>query len=285
MNTIQFIGALELGLIYGLVAIAVYLTFRVIDFRDMTVDGSLPLGAALTAVLILKGYNPCLAMILATLGGFLAGWLTGVLSVRWKIMGLLSSILVMTALYSVNLRIMGIPNISLMNQDTIFTNNKAPLFLLIGIVILIAGVALYGLKTQFGLGLRSIGKNQRMASSLGIQVGFGQKLVLGLSNGMVAFTGSLLAQLQGFADASMGTGAIVIGLVSVVIGETLFRQRYLTITLIGCIVGSILYRIVIALALNVHFLSFKSSDINIITAIIVIIAMAIPALKKKGASI
>lgn len=280
MNSIQFFGALELGLLYGLVAIGVYLTFRVINFPDLTVDGSFPLGAAVCAALIVQGTHPLLATLAAILAGALAGFITGYLNVRWKILGLLAGILTMTALYSINLRIMGRPNIALLSEPTLFSNPNSVLIILTGFVALLLILLTGFLISQFGLGLRAIGINPRVSPAYGIAVNKMTLLGLSLSNGLVALSGALFAQIHGFADISMGTGTLIVGLASVIVGETLLHSSRIIIVLIACVLGSILYRLAIAIALNTHFAGLESSDLNLITSLLVVIALLFPKLKQ-----
>jgi putative ABC transport system permease protein len=273
MQLLQFSGALELGLIYGLVAFAAYLTFRVIDFPDLTVDGSFTLGAALSALLILKGLNPIIASLLAFIGGSLAGVITGYLHVRWRILNLLAGILTMIALYSINLRIMDQPNLSLLDVATVFSRGHSVLI----IMIIITGLILISLhnflSSQFGLALRATGINPQTCRSYGISIATMTMVGLALSNGMVALAGALFAQAQGFADISMGTGTVITGLASVIIGETCMRTRRIQWILISCLLGSILYRLIITVALNSDILGLRVSDLNLITALLVAIMM------------
>jgi putative ABC transport system permease protein len=279
MNLIQITGAVELGLVYGLVAVAVFLTFRVIDFPDLTVDGSFPLGAAVATSLIVGGMNPVLASLIAFFAGALAGFVTGYLNVKWNILELLSGILTMTALYSINLRIMGRPNIALLNEPTIF-NYGPVLWMTLAIVLIFIVLLARFLRSEFGLAVRATGVNSRVSRAYGINVGSMKIFMLALSNAIVAFSGSLFAQAQGFADISMGSGTVIIGLASVIIGEVLFQNKSLLISLISCILGSILYRIAVALALNSNDIGLQASDLNLITAIIVAVTMVLPKLKK-----
>lgn len=284
MNMIQFFGALELGLILGLVAIGVYLTFRVINFPDLTVDGSYPLGAAVSSSLIIQGTHPLLATLVAILAGAMAGLFTGILHVRWKILGLLAGILTMTALYSINLRIMGKPNIALLNEATLFPmvdGNLLVLPILILIVIAVVMILAWFLSSQFGLALRATGINPRVCPSYGINVGRMTLIGLALSNGLVALAGALFTQIQGFADVSMGTGTLIVGLASVIIGETLFHTRNIVMILFSAVLGSILYRLVIAMALNIHGIGLQTSDLNLITSALVIIALLSPKIKQR----
>lgn len=279
MNTVQFLGALELGLLYSLVTLGVYLTFRAINFPDLTVDGTFPLGAAVAASLIVKEVHPGVATLIAVLAGAAAGLITGYLHVRWKILGLLAGILTMTALYSINLRIMGKPNIALLTEPTLFSflkGSQANLYT-ITIIIIIAMLLLYGfLASQFGLALRATGINPKVSPAYGINVGLMTLIGLALSNALVALGGALFAQAHGFADISMGTGTLITGLASVIVGESLFHKHHIAVVLISCVVGSILYRLVIALALNAQIAGLQASDLNLVTAILVVLAMLMP---------
>ena len=282
MNLLQFTGAIEIGLIYALVSFGVYFTFRVINFPDLTVDGSFPLGAAVVAVLLTEYIESVtIALILSFVIGSLAGYITGLLNVKGKIMDLLSGILTMSALYSVNLRIMGQPNISLSIENNIFESQ----YLLLVLAILVFGVnfvLVWFLKTQIGLAIRATGINERSAQSAGVNIGRMKLLTLALSNGLVALGGAVFALSQGFADISMGTGTIIIGLASVIIGEKIFRAKSILGAIISCILGSIIYRISIALALNADFLALNASDVNLITSIIVALALIIPKISKRS---
>ena len=284
MNIIQFLGALELGLLYALVTLGIYLTFRAVNFPDLTVDGTFPLGAAVAASLIVNEVNPYIATIAAILAGAVAGFITGYLHVRWKILGLLAGILTMTALYSINLRIMGRPNIAILSEDTIFTVFKCnhSMLFMIAIIILIVVALLYRfLISQLGLALRAIGINPTVSPSYGINVGKMTLIGLALSNALVALAGALFAQAYGFADISMGTGTLITGLASVIVGESIFHKHHILIVLISCVLGSIFYRIVIALALNAQIAGLQASDLNLITAILVVLAMLMPQIRKK----
>jgi putative ABC transport system permease protein len=289
MNLIQFMGAVELGLLYGLVAMGVLLSFRILDFPDLTVDGSFPLGAAVCAILIVSGVNPWLATFCAILAGMAAGFTTAWISVRWNILHLLASILTMTALYSINLRIMGRPNIALLGENTIFSPLEEPglrsLFTLPGALFVFAAlvlVLLYRfLASEKGLSIRATGANPRMAKAQGVPV---NRLILfgiSLSNGLVALAGALFAQSQGFADVTMGVGTIIVGLAAVIVGEALFNPKVILTALLACVFGSIFYRLAIAMALNAGFLGLQTSDLPLVTAVLVGIAMITPRLRSK----
>lgn len=293
MSLIASLGAIEIGLIFGLVALGVYLSFRIINFPDLTVDGSFPLGGAVAAALIVAGVDPFVATAAAIVAGAAAGALTAWLNVRLRIMQLLASILVMIALYSINLRIMGKPNVALINDPTVFTLFESaalpdyvlkPLVLL---VIVIAAKVLIDLffASETGLAMRATGGNPRMARAQGISTDRQTIVGLALSNALVALAGALFVQSQGGADISMGIGTIVIGLAAVIIGETILPARSLIVTTAACIVGALLYRFFIALALNSDFVGLQAQDLNLVTALLVAFALLVPAYKRKFAKL
>ncbi|MDP9589162.1 UNVERIFIED_ORG: putative ABC transport system permease protein [Shinella zoogloeoides] len=292
MSLIAFWGAVELGLVYAFVAIGVYLAFRVLDFPDLTVDGSFPLGAAVAAVLIIAGVNPWLAAAVAMVAGALAGLVTAVLNVRFRILNLLASILTMIALFSVNLRVMGKPNVALINAETMISPffghglrdfYVRPLF--VGVLVVIAVIVVWRfLESDAGLSMRATGANARMARAQGVNTNKQIYLGIALSNALVALGGALFAQTNGFADVTSGVGTIVVGLAAVIIGETLFGARGILIALIGCVVGSILYRIAIQLALSSDVLGLQASDLNFVTALLVTVALVLPRLRRGGAA-
>lgn len=293
MSQIAFWGAVELGLVFAFVAIGVYLAFRVLDFPDLTVDGSFPLGAAVTGVLILAGLNPWLAAAIAMVAGAIAGLVTATLNVRFKILNLLASILTMIALFSVNLRVMGRPNIALINQDTMLSPffghgipeyYVRPAFLFVLVVIAVFIVWRF-LESDMGLAMRATGANPKMARAQGVQTDRQIYIGMALSNALVALGGSLFAQTNGFADVTSGVGTIVVGLAAVIIGETILRTRNLLVILIGCVLGSVIYRIAIQLALsNGSTFGLQASDLNIATALLVTFALILPRLRRGGAS-
>ncbi|HWD14837.1 ABC transporter permease [Pseudochrobactrum sp. sp1633] len=292
MSLIAFWGAVELGLVFSFVALGVYLSFRVLDFPDLTVDGSFPLGAAVTAVLIIAGVNPWLAALFAMMAGAIAGLVTATLNIRFGILNLLASILTMTALFSVNLRVMGKPNVALINQDTMispFYGQGIPEYyvrpLFVGVLVIVAAFLVWRfLESNIGLAMRATGANPRMARAQGVKTDRQIYLGMAMSNALVALGGALFAQTNGFADVTSGVGTIVVGLAAVIIGETLFRTRFLLWALIGCIIGSILYRIAIQLALSSDFIGLKASDLNLATAVLVTLALILPRLRRGGAS-
>jgi putative ABC transport system permease protein len=289
MNLIQFMGALEIGFLYGLIAMGVLLSFRILDFPDLTVDGSFPLGAAVCAILIVSGINPWLATFAAILAGMAAGFTTAWISVRWNILHLLASILTMMALYSINLRIMGRPNISLLDEKTIFLpieNLPFPRLYTIPIAMFIITSVVLGLMYRFlnsekGLAMRATGANARTAKAQGVAVNRQTLFGIALSNGLVALAGALFAQQQGFADVTLGNGTILMGLAAVIVGEAFLNPKVILAALIACVLGSIFYRLVIAMALNASFLGLQSQDLNLVTAVLVGLAMVTPKLRAK----
>jgi putative ABC transport system permease protein len=289
MSMFSLLGALEIGLIFSLVALGVLISFRLLRFPDLTVDGSFPLGGAVAATLISFGHDPFLATVAATGAGAVAGLLTGWLNVRLRIMDLLASILMMIALYSINLRIMGKPNVPLIMEPTVFSILQPsflsdyvarPLMLLV--VVIVAKVLLdWFLSTQTGLALRSTGANPRMSRAQGVNTG---RMILGgmaLSNALVALAGALFAQTQGGADISMGIGTIVIGLAAVIVGESLLPSRRLVMMTLAVILGAIVYRFFIALALNSDFIGLQAQDLNLVTAVLVTLALVLPNVKRR----
>ena len=286
-------GAVSQGVLWGIMTLGVYLTFRILDIADLTVDGSFATGGAICAVLLTKGMNPFLTLLFAFFAGILTGLCTGFMNTKLKIHVLLASILTQIALYSVNIRIMGNKaNIPLLGTETImkklsklFSSFKMTVTtssLIIGIIavaILIAALYWF-LGTEIGSSIRATGNNEKMVRALGVNTDTMKILGLGLSNGLVALSGAMVAQSQGYADVQMGTGTIVIGLASIIIGEVIFGKHFgLWYTLISVVAGSILYRIVIAVVLQ---LGLKSTDLKLFTALIVAIALSVPTLKSKA---
>ncbi|MEC5424092.1 ABC transporter permease [Virgibacillus sp. C22-A2] len=299
---IALFGAVESGVIYAIMALGVYLSFRVLDFPDLTVDGSFVTGAAVAAISIMNGVPPVIATLLAALAGFLAGCITGVLHTKGKINALLSGILMMIALYSINLRIMGQPTLSLLNESTVFKQLRSAwegtgidsflnglltsmgmervpgtwsiVLVMIIITILIKLLTDYYLKTEVGLALRATGDNKKMIRSLSANTDSLIIAGIGISNALVALSGALIAQHGGFADVGMGIGMIIIGLASVIIGEALFGTKTIAIATIAVIGGAIIYRVVVTLALRVDFLD--TGDMKLITALLVIGALVAP---------
>ncbi|WP_333003282.1 ABC transporter permease [Vibrio coralliilyticus] len=286
MSAFAFFGALEIGLLYGLVALGVYLTFRVLDFPDLSVDGSFPMGAAVAATAIVAGINPWVATAMAILAGAATGWVTAFLAVRCGILHLLASILTMIAAFSINIRIMGRPNMALLGEETILTPFEAigdPILmrpLLVGILVLAsAWFVVRLLNSDFGLGLRATGVNARMVSAQGGSTSFYTYFGLALSNGFVGFAGALFAQTNSFADVTSGVGTIVVGLAAVILGQTLIPGRKIWVAVLAVIVGSVLYRLAVAFALSTGMFGLQASDLNLVTAILVAIALIAPKLK------
>ncbi|OZI76470.1 ABC transporter permease [Bordetella genomosp. 2] len=289
MSLFSLLGALEIGLIFSLVALGVFISFRLLRFPDLTVDGSFPLGGAVAATLIAGGVDPFLATIAATAAGAVAGLITGWLNVRLRIMDLLASILMMIALYSVNLRIMGKPNVPLITEPTVFTilqpawlsDYVARPLILVGVVVAVKLLLDWFLATQTGLAMRATGSNGRMARSQGVNTGGMILAGMALSNALVGLAGALFAQTQGGSDISMGIGTIVIGLAAVIVGESILPSRKLVLATLAVILGAIVYRFFIALALNSEFIGLKAQDLNLVTAVLVTIALVIPMAKRR----
>jgi len=288
MSLFSFLGAVEIGLIFALVALGVYISFRLLCFPDLTVDGSFPLGGAVCAIMIHNGYSPYLATVAATLAGAVAGYITGWLNVRLRIMDLLASILMMIALFSVNLRIMGGPNVPLINDPTVFTLLQPeglqdfwwrPLLLLVLVIVAKFAVDWF-FSTERGLAIRATGSNSRMARAQGINTGALVLLGMAISNALVGLSGALFAQTQGGADISMGIGTIVIGLAAVIVGEAILPSRRLVYATLAAIIGAIVYRFFIAAALNSDFIGLKAQDLNLVTALLVTLALVVPNLKR-----
>jgi len=276
------------GLVFGFVAIGVYLTFRVLGFPDLTVDGSFALGGAVTAVLITNGVNPFLATLAALGVGLCAGLATSLLNTKLRIPALLAGILVMVALYSINLRVMGGANVGLLREVTIFslTSKFLGLETRIAYQLMVAGVLAvivffilnWFLRTEIGLALRATGDNEQMVRGFGVDTDKTTILGVAISNGLVALGGAVVAQGQKFADVGMGIGMIVMGLAAVIIGEALFRPKGVARLLLAVLGGTFIYRLVISVALR---LGMAPGDLKLITAVLVIIALAVPYLQKK----
>ena len=289
MSLFSVLGAIEIGLIFSLVALGVFISFRLLRFPDLTVDGSFPLGGAVCAILISHGTNPWLATLAGTAAGAFAGFITGWLNVKLKIMDLLASILMMIGLYSINLRVMGGPNVPLINEPTLFTMLQPanvedyvmrPIILL-GFVI-VAKLALdWFFATERGLAIRSTGSNARMARAQGVNTGAMILLGMASSNGLVGLAGALFVQTQGGSDISMGIGTIVIGLAAVIVGETILPSRKIVWATLAVVIGAIVYRFFIAAALNIDAIGLKAQDLNLVTAVLVTVALVIPQIKKK----
>lgn len=275
--------ALEIGLLYAVMAIGVYLTYRVLDFPDLTVDGSFTTGAATTAILIVSGAPIWVAIVAAIIVGILAGVITGLLHVWGGINPLLAGILTQIALYSINLRIMGKANVPLLRSETLFTPLRAGGLLgtatsvtIFALVVALIGALIYWfLGTQYGVAVRATGDNEMMARSQGIATGNSKIVGLALSNALVALCGSFVAQYQGFADISMGIGLIVAGLASVIVGQAIFGMTSVWQSVLAAALGSVIYRVIIQLALNA---GLNPNDMKLISAALVVVALTVPAL-------
>ena len=268
----MLLGTIEQSLIFAIMVMGVYISFRILDFPDMTVDGSFPMGAAIVASCLVKGINPVLALIIAFLGGALAGFITGFIHVKFKIANILAGIIVMTGLYSVNIKIMGRSNISLFKVEHLFSQGIKPI-IIIGIAVIICKTALdFLLKTKFGFVLKALGDNETLVVSLGVNKDRLKIYGLMISNAIVTLAGGLYAQYQGFADVGMGTGIIVTGLASIIIGESIIRNKRMFAMTTTVIIGTILYRAIITAALKI---GFNASDLKLITSIIVVGILAV----------
>ena len=280
------IPTISQGLLWSVLAIGVYLTFRVLDVADLTVEGSFPLGAAVAAALLVAGWSPIPAIFVACFAGMLSGVVTGILTTRFKIPALLSGILTMIALYSVNLRVMGKANLPLLGIDTLFTQfgwisaDKQTVVFVVGLVVvlLVGALCYWFFGTEIGAAIRATGFNPNMIRANGVNTDVTIILGLLLSNGLVAISGALVAQSNGFADVGMGVGTIVIGLASVIIGEVLFGTPSFWRCLISVVMGSIVYRIVIAVVLQ---MGMPPNDLKLFTAILVAAALALPLIQGK----
>lgn len=289
MSFIAFFGALESGLIYALVALGVLISFRTLDFPDLTADGSFPLGGAIAGISIIAGINPWLACLFGMMAGAIAGIVTAWLHVKLSILQLLASILVMVALYSVNLRIMGAPNLPLLGEETVFSsvvtneNGYWMRCLIIGTVVIVAKLFLdWFFSTEAGLSMRATGSNLRMAQAQGINTSKMTIVGMAISNSLIALGGALFVQTQGGADISIGIGTIVIGLAAVIIGETIIPAKRIWLITFAVIVGAILYKLFIQIALSsstLRSIGFGPQDLNLITALLVVVALVLPKLK------
>jgi putative ABC transport system permease protein len=296
------LGALTLGLVFALIALGVYISFRIFAFPDITADGSSTLGAALAAMLLVHNINPVVGTAIAFGGGLLAGAVTGTLATKFKINGLLAGILVMTGLYSINLHIMGRSNISVLGSTTLstymerigttiahrhalnvlgweVTSLEVSLFLASFLFVSAVGCIMFVFfQTSLGTAMRATGDNREMIRALGVNDESMIILGLAISNGLVALGGALIAQYQGFADVQMGIGIVVWGLASVIIGEALVGTRQLGLSITGAIMGSVLFRLMIAVALR---MGLNANNLKLVTAVFVFLALVTPALVKR----
>lgn len=292
-------SASTLGVLWAIMAIGVYVTYRILDYADLSVEGTFPLGAAVTAKIISAGGDPFFACLSALFAGAAAGAVTGLLHTKLKIPGLLAGILSMTALYSINLRVMGKANISLLRMDTVYTKiggflglDKGVTPIVVGLifVVLIIFLLWWFFNTELGYSIRATGNNLYMIRAMGVNTDSMIMIGLVISNALVGLAGSMIAQSQNYADIGMGTGTIVIGLASVIIGEVLFGQNTVLRHMISVVLGSILYRIIISLVLEIDFtiqlgkisipFSVEPTDLKLFTSIIVAFALSLPIIKK-----
>ena len=274
-------GATAQGLVWGVMALGVYVTYNLLDIADLTVDSSLCTGGATSAVLILMGMHPLLSLVFAVFAGMLAGLVTGFLHTRLRIPAILAGILTQLGLYSINLRIMGKSSVALLRQPVVISLGNIPMALLIGVLVAAAVVAVmyWFFGTELGCAIRATGNNRKMVRAQGVNTDTMKIIGLVLSNGLVGLAGGLLAQYQGSANINMGRGAIVIGLASVIIGEVIFGARFNFAYQLGSIVaGSVIYQIVIAFVLQ---LGLSTEDLKLFSAVTVALALSVPALQKK----
>ena len=281
-------GAASQGVLWGIMALGLYITFKVLDFADLTVDGSFALGGAVSAVLLVNGWNPFLSLLIAFLAGGISGVVTGLLHTKLEIPGILAGILTMIALYSINIRIMGQANTPLLGVDTIMVDleillgiDRTMSSLIAGVVfsVVIIMILYWFFGTELGSVIRATGNNEQMVRAQGVNTDNMKIIGLMLSNALVALSGAMVAQSQGYGDVGMGTGTIVIGLASIIIGEVIFGVRFsFWYRLMSVVFGSIIYRIIIAVVLQ---LGLKSTDLKLLTAIIVALALALPVVKSK----
>lgn len=283
MNQVVIIGALELGGIFAIMSLGLYMSYKVLNLPDLTVDGSFTLGCAVSAVFTISGY-PFLGLLCAFLSGLIAGMVTGLLTTKLKIASLLAGILTMTGLYSINLKIMNdSPNISLFDCSTIFDSlsffEGYSQLILIGVIVLIVFLCLdYFLKTQFGLALRACGDNEEMVKASSIDADLMKIVGLSLANGLVALSGAVYAQHQSFADSQSGTGMMVIGLASIIIGMAFIKKDQIFYQLLAVILGAIIYRGILTIALQV---GIPSTDLKLLSALLVVVALVLTKFKMR----
>jgi len=284
MSLYELLGTLETGFVFGIVALGAYLTFKILDFPDLTVEGSFPLGAAIAATLIVGfDINPWIATLAGGLAGFAAGFTTAYLNVRFNILHILSGILLAISLYSINLRIMSGPNKPLLGVDTVFDSfviDGVPSYIINPIVLGVIALAFklgidWLLSTGLGISMRAAGANPAMAEANGVNTGNMKLFGVGLANFLTAIAGALFAQLFGAADAYMGIGVIIVGLASVIVGMSILPSGTIFLATIACLVGAVLYRLAVAFALNADFIGLQASDVQLVTAVLVALALIV----------
>lgn len=281
----MLLGTLEQSFIFAIMVLGVYISYKILDFPDMTVDGCFPLGAAVAASAIVKGVNPVLALVMAMAAGAAAGFVTGMIHVKLRVTNLLAGIIVMTGLYSINLRIMGKSNIPLFMVKHLFNGTMTPIIVVAVILIIVKLAIDFLLKTKFGFALKALGDNESLIVSLGLNEKTLKIYGLMIANSLVALSGAILAQYQGFADVGMGTGTIITGLASIIIGDALFGKKKIISISVKVILGTIIYRAIIALSLKV---GMNASDLKLITSALVVVIIFIKEKKdlfKKGGTI
>lgn len=284
MSLYELLGTLETGFVFGIVALGAYLTFKILDFPDLTVEGSFPLGAAIAATLI-SGFdvNPWIATLAGGAAGFAAGFATAYLNVKFNILHILCGILLGISLYSINLRIMSGPNKPLLGVETVFDTfaiDGVPSYVINPIVLGVIAIGMklgidWLLKTGLGISMRAAGSNQAMAEANGVNVGNMKLFGVGLANCLTAIAGALFAQLFGAADAYMGIGVIIVGLASVIVGMAILPSQSIFMATIACLVGAVLYRLAVAFALNADFIGLQASDVQLVTACLVALALIV----------
>lgn len=287
MNILSLLtSSLSQGLLWSLLAIGVFITYRILDVADLTAEGSYPLGAGIAAISIVNGYAPVIACIFGFLGGAVAGLVTGILHTKLKIPALVAGIITMTGLYSVTSRVMGAPNLALIGQNNVFTffqefvGTKQYSVILTGLIfvaIIICALVLF-FKTEIGLAIRATGDNIAMSEANGIKTDNMKLIGYALSNGCIALAGSLLAQNNNFADLNSGTGTIVIGLASIIIAEVIFRNQPLLGRLITIVLGASIYRFILALVFEMNV---QASDSRLASAVVLALCLALPEVRKK----
>ncbi len=286
MRLSVLLGAVSQGLLWSILAIGVYITYKILDYADLTTEGSYPLGAAVAAQMILCGFNPFIATFVSMIAGMAAGFVTGFLNTKLKIPSLLSGILSMTGLYSINLRIMGKANLPLLKQDTVISIvsdmgiETSTAVLIVGIIFVLIVIAIlwWFFGTEKGFAIRATGDNAAMIRALGVNTNSMVILGLVISNGLIALSGGIMAQYNGYADVGMGTGTIVIGLASVIIGEVLFGHSSILRSLFAVVLGSILYRIIIAFVLSKGLVP---TDLKLLSSVLLAVCLSLPLIKEK----
>ena len=286
MRLSVLMGSVSQGLLWSILAIGVYITYKILDYADLTTEGSYPLGAAVAAQMILSGANPFVATFVSMLAGMVAGFVTGFLNTKLKIPSLLAGILSMTGLYSVNLRIMGKANLPLLKQDTVisivskmgFDTSTAVFVVGIVAVLVVILILWWFFGTEKGFAIRATGDNSNMIRALGVNTNSMVILGLVISNGLIALSGGIMAQYNGYADVGMGTGTIVIGLASVIIGEVLFGHSSIIRSLFAVVLGSILYRIIIAFVLSKGLVP---TDLKLLSSVLLAVCLSLPLIKEK----